>query len=510
MQSRVFRLTDGSLQHRFLQSRKKIQLYAGGFANGKTSGAVIKALELSKDYPGSNGLIARSTYPKLNDTIRKEFLKWCPENWIKSFPMSANASNTCTLVNGTTINFRYVAQQGRMNEASTSNLLSATYDWMVVDQIEDPEITQKDFDDLLGRLRGSTPYEGGDPTMPETGPRWFIITCNPTRNWVFRSLVYPLQLFEEQGKRTAELIVDPNTHEPLIGLFEGSTYENKENLAPDFIETLEATYRGIMRDRFLLGLWKPYEGLVYPMYNDVMHAVPREDMLHYYTKLCSLGVQPKIVEAYDHGLAVESCYGFAFADPYGNVCIVDGFYEKEFPPGEAIRCIKDIRLKYTSRTDADEFIYADPAIFRRTGGDKKTVGIATSTIFWDDGRGIRMRRGNNDIQNGILKVQGYLLPKKMHTNPFTGEANAPHLYVASELTWWHNEVIDYYWKKDPQGEKVDIPVDKKDHAMDMTKYLLTSRPRVTNIIPAQIGQPEPWMRWHEVELAEQRKRHRYG
>jgi hypothetical protein len=46
----------------------------GGFGNGKTTAGVVKALELAKDYPGSNGLIARSTFPKLNDTIRKEFL----------------------------------------------------------------------------------------------------------------------------------------------------------------------------------------------------------------------------------------------------------------------------------------------------------------------------------------------------------------------------------------------------------------------------------------------------
>jgi hypothetical protein len=37
----------------------------------------------------------------------------------------------------------------RSTETSSSNLLSATYDWIVVDQIEDPEITEKDFLDFL-------------------------------------------------------------------------------------------------------------------------------------------------------------------------------------------------------------------------------------------------------------------------------------------------------------------------------------------------------------------------
>ena len=133
----TFRLFKDSLQDRFLNSKAKVQFYGGGFANGKTASACIKAINLAKDYPGSNGLIARSTYPKLNDTIRKEFVKWCPEDWIKSFPRSQNSSNTCTLTNGTTINFRYIQQQGKSHqESTTSNLLSATYDWIVVDQID--------------------------------------------------------------------------------------------------------------------------------------------------------------------------------------------------------------------------------------------------------------------------------------------------------------------------------------------------------------------------------------
>ena len=80
----TFKLHRGSLQERFLKSRAKIQIYGGGFANGKTATSCIKAIELAKDYPGSNGLMARSTYPKLNDTLRKEFLKWCPVDWIDS------------------------------------------------------------------------------------------------------------------------------------------------------------------------------------------------------------------------------------------------------------------------------------------------------------------------------------------------------------------------------------------------------------------------------------------
>ena len=70
----TFRIYEDSLQERFQASRAKIQLFGGGFANGKTAYACFMALQLAIDYPGSNGLIARATYPKLNDTIRKEFI----------------------------------------------------------------------------------------------------------------------------------------------------------------------------------------------------------------------------------------------------------------------------------------------------------------------------------------------------------------------------------------------------------------------------------------------------
>jgi hypothetical protein len=130
-----YRLTPGSIQYGFNMSRKKIQLFGGGFGNGKSAASCIKALQMAIDYPGSNGLIARETYVKLNDTIRKEFLKWCPPGMIARMPTTTD--NTLILKNGSIINFRYISQRGKKTTDgnTTSKLLSATYDWIVVDQI---------------------------------------------------------------------------------------------------------------------------------------------------------------------------------------------------------------------------------------------------------------------------------------------------------------------------------------------------------------------------------------
>jgi hypothetical protein len=251
-----YNLKRGSLQWGFNTSRAKMQIFGGAFANGKTTALVIKSLQLAKDYPGCNGLLARETYPKLNDTLRKEFFKWCPADWIRKRPTQED--NTCYMHNGSTINFRYVSQRGKntADGSSSSNLLSATYDWIGVDQIEDPGIGHKDLLDLMGRLRGQTPYrpaESNDSTMPSTGPRWVMLTANPSPNWFFKEIVQPYLIWKKSGVRTPKLIVDTETGSPIMELYEGSTYTNAENLPPDYIKGLESTYKGQMRERFLEG-----------------------------------------------------------------------------------------------------------------------------------------------------------------------------------------------------------------------------------------------------------------
>ena len=534
----TFRIQHESLQDRFLRSTAKVQIFGGGFANGKTSAACIKAIQLAKDYPGSNGLMARSTYPKLNDTLRKEFIKWCPPHWIESFPKSANASNTCSLKNGTTINFRYIAQQGKFgNEATTSNLLSATYDWIIVDQMEDPEIVYKDFLDLLGRLRGMTSYIGDDPNMPDSGPRIFVVTTNPTRNWVYTKLVKPvhdlLGLDPETGRRGKPrfnehllcktdrdgrtLRDEKGLPVPIIEVYEGSTYENEDNLEPDYIQTLESSYKGQMRKRFLLGKWASYGGLVYADFEEPVHVMSSHAIEHYYRQLKVRTRELTILEGYDYGLAVPFCYILGFCDDSGNVFLMDGAYEKERALGEHIEGshkgteedfdgINDIRKRFD--IDPSNLILADPDIFRRKTVGKKLVGKSIADMLLDDG--IVCTRGNSDIANGIVKVSQYLGVQNHHQNPITGEYVAPYLYVSDKLQWWIDEITDYYWQKDPMGDQQDKPVDKNDHAMDTTKYMLSHRPNVSKLLVAKAPKEVGWMQWGERDTQEDRMMAHHG
>lgn len=500
---KTYKIVEGGLHDRFMQSRSKVQFIGGGYGNGKTTACCIKAIKLCMDYPGSNGLIARATYPKLNDTIKREFFKWCPPSWIKRMP--TRDDNTCVLKNNTTINFRYVAQRGKETEETKSNLLSATYDWMIVDQIEDPEFSHKDFMDLMGRLRGDAEYVGDDKSMPKRGPRWFMITSNPTRNWVFREIVRPLQKFKE-GKYDSRLLCEVDNKGdpiivndmpvPLIELYEGSTYENVQNVGEDYIQGMLSAYTGSMRKRFIYGEWGALSGLIYPQFDESIHVIKHEDMERYMQQLRLTGYRPTIIESYDHGIAAPSCYLFAFVDDDGNVMVLDGFYKAEYQVSDASENIQAIRNSYGIREEELTAIYADPNIFRRSGEGGKVVGSTVARMYGEFG--VAMQRGSNDIFGGIAKLQQYLTPSQTHEHPVYGLPGSPFFFISDRLQFFINEITEYYWKRGTNDEITDTPIDRNDHAMDAAKYLLTPQPRLAKFV-GKPDEPPSWMRWHEIE-----------
>lgn len=513
MPSKPYRLVEGSLSHRFMCSNAKVQGYAGGFANGKTSALCIKAIRLGMMYPGANILLGRSTFPKLNSSLRPEFFKWFPPGMKETFDKK---DNILVWKNGTHVNFRYVAQQGKQEEQTSSNLLSASYDFIGLDQAEDPEITYKDFLDLMGRLRGSAAlnydiaqhlYEqdgiNNPKDLPSTGPRQFVITANPSRNWIYREIVRPIQVYQSLGIKQPNLLVDKNG-DPIVELFEGSTYANKDNLPADYIEGLENTYKGQMRQRYLMGEWGAFEGLVYPQFDLTQHVVPHEWVLRHLNEQIKAGRRIRLLEAYDHGIVSPSCYLLGFSDSAGRTFVVDGYYSKESTIEHTAKAIRGLRALYSAfGVSFQEMMYADPAVFRRTSGSSKTIGVTVADLFLND-YGIMMQRGNNDIMNGVAKIQVYLSPSQFQTHPVSGNLDAPYLYVSDKCDFFINEMSDYYWKRNPKGEYEDEPQDSNNHAMDALRYMLTDRPAPAPLIISDINDMlTPYLKWRERE-AEQR------
>lgn len=504
-----YRLEEGSAQHGFQLSRAKVQIFGGGFANGKTTGLVIKALHLVKFFPGCMGLLGRETYPKLNDTLRKEFFKWCPRHWIKKMPTQDD--NSCYLVNGSVVHFRYIAQRGKsVNEdgTTTSNLLSATYDWIGLDQVDDPGITHKDFLDLLGRLRGDTPYrveEGEeDPTMPSDGPRWLMMTLNPSQNWAYHELIKPYIDWRDRKIFSDKLLVDEDTHMPIVELCESDTYANKANLKPDFIKTLETTYKGQMRERYLLGKWAAFEGLVHPEFDTEKHIVKRTAMMEHLYACRERHVRVRAVEGYDFGIVTPTCYMLGFVDDYSRVVLLDGFYQPNYDVMQHANAIREIRSRYSGLLFFPDPVVADPAIFRRVVVAGNMVRNTSIARILKDG-GLNLRAGSSDVLSGIAKVNSYIAGTHKTPHLTTGDKPGPLLYVAAELPWFLDEIMSYYWKRDSQGRNIDEPVDAHDHAMNTVKYMLSKLPDPSEIVVPEDVLPPKWSYWQEMNMDDYRR-----
>lgn len=496
-----YNIIQGGLHHQFLQCTVKIQVIGGGFGNGKTAAACVKAIQICKDYPGCNGLIARSTYPKLNDTIRKEFYKWCPPDSVKRWPTKDD--NTLIFKNGSTVNFRYIAQRGKQSAEGigTSNLLSATYDFVIVDQMEDPEIQYKDFLDLLGRMRGSTPYKGSNETFPMTGPRWMMLTCNPTANWFYKKIIKPYHRYVATGLVDEELIHDPTTLEPMIKVFEGSTYENKHNLDPDFIVGMEASYKGQMHSRFIMGEWGAYEGLVYPDFKNELHFIPKAHIIHIMDEAHKNKEMLNSFECFDYGMVNPSCYLGGFVDHFGRVFILGGYHKAHMKMTEITDGIKEFRGRFDYVIDFEsDPVWCDPAIFKRTvvrGGD----GGSTTTVaklmreYYDE---LWLKRGQNDKLQGITKVTEYLVTRAgMHY--LDNEKEGPMIYFNNELSFIEDEISAYFWKSDTDGNRMDEPKDGNDHALDALKYGVSKLPEASKLLYHKPKSIPEWMKWQEVD-----------
>jgi hypothetical protein len=295
-----------------------------------------------------------------------------------------------------------------------------------------------------------------------------------------------------------QLLVDPRTNVPIIDLIEGSTYTNKENLTPDFIATLEASYRGQMRKRFLEGKWAAYEGLVYQDFDETKHEITREQAMLHLWNLQKAHYKVKALEGYDFGISSPSCYLFGFVDDWGRVIIMDGYYERNFHYTRQPDKVREIRSKYAHLIDVEDSIHADPAIFKQKVIEKHVdTGTPIATLLSD--AGMECRPATNDIITGIAKVAAYLADQPTHEHVITGKTPGPLLYFVDDLDFISDEITNYYWDRTSSGEHIDKPIDRDDHAMDAIKYMLSHQPEPAEIVVPKDKKPKPWMFWHEED-----------
>lgn len=217
------------------------------------------------------------------------------------------------------------------------------------------------------------------------------------------------------------------------------TIDDNPFLAPFFVEQLKKEYEGtVYYDRYILGLWKLAEGLVYPNFDPKKHLfreLPKE-----------LQLSPWLGRYY-----ISIDYGTANPFSAGLWCIYGG---------------KAYRIKeyyYSSRESGnhqmtDEEYYEE---IERLAGDKVIQAIvvdpsAASFIECIHRHGkFSVRKANNSVLDGIRNVASML--------------NIDAIKIHESCEAIQKEVDEYAWDK-KKGE--DAVIKEHDHALDETRYFV--------------------------------------
>lgn len=383
-------------QSGFVASGAPRLLFSGAFGAGKSIALCAKGLKLSLDYSGNYGLIARKVRATLPQTTLKTFLDLvCPVELIADFN---KAEGLITLTNGSQILF------GGLDDPL--KLGSLNLGWAGID--EAIETNEDDWRMLEGRLRKlDVPHQIFAATNP--GP--------PTH------YLYRMFFVQQKGE-----------------VYQASTYDNPA--LPEDYKARMAEFEGIYRDRYVLGLWKGLEGLVYSAFDEKSCLISRFE----------IDKSWPVYVGHDFGLVNPAAIFYA-----QNPGVGDFFAFAEYVPG--------IKLGYYDHVQAFKTITAGRNVLRRVGGNHQEEGERQA--YTAQGWHISEPKHSQDKALRIKMVQG------MH--------RLNKIFVFNDLSNYVREKFSFVVKDDK------IVDEAKFHLMSAEGYLLSdfvpetvtnSRPRV--------------------------------
>lgn len=210
-------------------------------------------------------------------------------------------------------------------------------------------------------------------------------------------------------------------------------------LSADFVENLCKEYAGtVYYDRLILGKWTLAEGLIYPMFRDVLEKPP-------------IDVSPS-----DFALSIDYGTRNAFAAllwaKYGLIWYaVKGYYYSGRDAG-------------TNKTDEDYGKDMD-ALVEPIAAKLEPIGRKIRTIvdpsaasfitLLNRRRWCKIMHADNNVSDGIRDTASAMQKGLFKVNP--------------DIKEWQDEAQGYVWD-DEKG--IDAPVKEKDHYMDSTRYFV--------------------------------------
>jgi len=409
----------------FLAAGEKDVLYGGAAGGGKSFAMLIDPLR-SCHMKGHRALILRRSMPELRELIDKS-----RELYPRAFPGTKfrEVEKIWNFPSGAKIEFGFLEK-----DADVYRYQGQAYSWIGFDEITHLP-TEFGWNYLASRLRTT------DPKIKT----YLRCTANPGgvgAHWVRKRYLEP---------------AEPNNSfiggDGLTRKFIPARLMDNPYLAKDGeYERMLLSLPPIQRKQLLEGNWEVNEGAAFVEFDPSVHVVPPFELpLHW-----------ERVKGIDYGYASESCCLWAAVDPQDKTLIIYRELYKKGLTGEALGQLITEREQQEYRSVPGVL---DTSAWARTGYTGPTIGEALIKA------GHKLRRADKNRIAGKVQIHEYLKQLNVETRPRLQIFNTcPNLI--KELQGMPLS------KTNPE----DVDTHAQDHAYDALRYLIMSRPRMTNPI----------------------------
>jgi len=420
-QNIVFHPNEGP-QTEFLAAPERDVLYGGAAGGGKSYAMLVDPLRYAhkKEH---RALILRRSMPELRELIDKS-----RELYPKAFPgcKFREVEKLWNFPSGAKVEFGFLER-----DADVYRYQGQAYSWIGFDEITHLP-TEFAWNYLASRLRTT------DPDI-ET---YLRCTANPGgvgAHWVKKRYVNP---------------VDPNTSfigkDGLSRKFIPARLDDNPYLAEDgrYEEMLKAL-PPIQRRQLLEGNWDVAEGAAFVEFDPAVHVIAP----------FILPIVWERVKGIDYGYTSESCCLWGAVDRTdGTLIIYRELYRKNLTGLNLGRIITEMEVE-------DPFSVPgvlDTSAWARTGTTGPTVGETLQQI------GHKLRRADKNRIQGKIQIHEYL---RVRNN------GRPRLQIFNNCPNLIRELQSIPLSK---TKPEDVDTNASDHAYDALRYLIMSRPRITN------------------------------
>ncbi len=389
-------------------------LYSGAWGAGKSRVLCEKALFLAERYPGNLVGIARKVFNSIKlTTMRTFFEEVCPPDHIKRYNKT---DHLVTLKNGSQVFFFGLDDPLKIQSL---NLGACGVDEVI-------ELTEEDWTMLGGRIRlGRVPF------------RQLFAATNPASrgHWLYRRFYLDRPRMPD-GR-------------PMTDVVESNALENPY-LPKDYIAKIQALH-GRYRDRFVLGKWVDFEGLVYDCFDPLIHVVDR---------------MPEGWEKWPKLRAIDFGYSNPFVCQWWAISPDDEWYlYREIYYSH--RLVEDHARQIVTLSVGESYLaaYAD-----HDAEDRATL----------EHYGVQTTPALKDVSPGIQEVYGRLKPDERGRSRIYFLRDAlverdPALVEAKKPTCTVEEIQGYQYPKQKGDKNVkEEPVKLNDHGMDAMRYAVYS------------------------------------